>query len=166
MGTRRTTPALGAVLAALTFTGSAWADHAGAGDGATTSYDDHLHGTKLGDVIHGHQGADRINGRRGPDRLFGGSGDDRLDDHLGVGTGGPLDTARDVYRGGPGDDTLMVGHHDDVRAGRGRDDVWAFYVGEGDFVDCGPGEDTLHLHQDLDGIETRGCETILIRIAG
>ena len=51
------------------------------------------------------------------------------DDHLGVATGGPLDVTRDVYRGGPG-------------------------------------LDTLHLHEDLHGLETRGCERIVIRLAG
>jgi RTX calcium-binding nonapeptide repeat (4 copies) len=88
------------------------------------------------------------------------------DDHLGVATGGPLDVTRDVYRGGPGRDTLYVGRNDVVRAGGGRDQVWAYYVGEGDLVDCGAGRDVLHLHEDLHGLETRGCERIVIQSAG
>ena len=59
-----------------------------------------------------------------------------------------------------------MGHNDVVHAGGGRDQVWAFYVGEGDFVDRGAGRDTLHLHEDLHGLETRGCETIVIKLAG
>lgn len=131
-----------------------------------TPGDDHLHGTHGDDVIRGHQGDDVIRGWRGSDVLDGGLGNDVLREWNGVGAGVPIDDSRDVFRGGPGRDTLYVGHHDVVTAGVGDDDVWAYYIDDTDFVDCGAGDDVLHLHQDLTGLRTRGCETILIEIAG
>ena len=132
-----------------------------------TASDDRLHGSRGADVLRGLRGDDHLNGRRGADRLYGGRGDDVLMDFLSVGTGGAPSATRDVYRAGPGDDTLYVGHRDVVRAGKGADHVWAFYVGAGDLVDCGAGShDVLHLHEDLHGLETRGCEKIVIRVAG
>ena len=134
---------------------------------AGTAGDDTIRGTRGDDVLRGLQGDDHLDGRRGKDRLYGGRGDDVLTDFLNIGTGGSPSTTRDVYRAGPGDDTLYVGHRDVVHAGRGADHVWAFYVGAGDLVDCGGGShDVLHLHQDLDGLATRGCEKIVIRVAG
>ena len=134
---------------------------------AGTAGDDTLHGGRGADVLRGLKGADHLNGRRGADRLYGGRGDDVLTDFLDVGTGEAPSTTRDVYRAGPGDDTLYVGHRDVVHAGRGADHVWAFYVGDGDVIDCGAGDhDVLHLHEDLDGLATRGCEKIVIRVAG
>ena len=162
MNTRRSLGSISTVLAALTLvTATAYA-----ADVTGTAGDDHLDGTASADTLRGLAGDDHLDGRRGPDRLFGGAGSDELTDHLGVATGGPLDVTRDVYRGGPGRDTLYVGRNDDVRAGGGRDHVWAYYVGEGDLVDCGAGRDVLHLHEDLHGLETRGCERIVIRSAG
>lgn len=135
--------------------------------GTGTSGDDTLHGTRGADVLRGLKGDDHLDGRRGADRLYGGRGDDVLTDFLNIGTGGAPSTTRDLYRAGPGDDTLYVGHRDRVHAGRGADHVWAYYVGEDDLVDCGGGDhDVLHLHEDLHGLETRGCERIVIRIAG
>src|SRR4051812_41668432 len=131
-----------------------------------TPADDYLHGTHADDTIFGSQGNDHIRGWTGADVIDGGFGNDLLRDWMGVGTGGEVDQSRDVFRGGPGNDTLYVGHHDRVDAGVGDDTVWAFYVGEGDLIDCGAGDDVLHLHQDIDGLRTRGCETILIIIAG
>jgi len=131
-----------------------------------TAGDDHLHGTRGDDVILGHPGDDHIRGWTGSDVLIGGFGNDVLLEWTGVGAGGPIDDSRDVFRGGPGRDTLYVGHHDVVTAGNGDDEVWAYYVDGTDLVDCGAGLDVLHLHQDLTGLRTRGCETILVAIAG
>jgi Ca2+-binding RTX toxin-like protein len=131
-----------------------------------TPGDDYLHGTHGDDVIFGRQGDDHIRGWTGSDIIDGGYGNDVLRDWTGVGTGVEIDDSRDVFRGGPGNDSLYVGHHDRVMAGVGDDTVWAYYVGEGDLIDCGPGADVLHLHQDIDRLQTRGCETILIAIAG
>ncbi|MCW2766615.1 MAG: Hemolysin-type calcium-binding region [Nocardioides sp.] len=158
----RTSLALTSFLAALALT----IPTAYAADIPGTSGDDVLHGTRGDDTIRGGAGNDVIDGRRGHDVLDGGSGDDRLSDYKGVGSGDPIDTTRDVFRGGPGRDTLSVGHNDVVHAGPGADQVWAYYVGEGDLIDCGAGADVLHLHEDLHGLETRGCETILTEYAG
>jgi Ca2+-binding RTX toxin-like protein len=131
-----------------------------------TSGDDYLHGTHGDDVILGRQGDDHLRGWTGSDLIDGGNGNDVVRDWQGVGTGADIDQSRDVFRGGPGNDTLYVGHNDQVDAGVGDDTVWAYYVGEGDLIDCGAGDDVLHLHQDIDGLRTRGCETILVAIAG
>ena len=131
-----------------------------------TPGDDNLRGTRGDDHIHGHQGDDHISGSTGSDVLIGGYGNDLLKDWTGVGAGVPIDDSRDVFRGGPGQDTLYVGHHDVVTAGVGDDEVWGYYIDDTDVIDCGPGNDVLHLHQDLTGVLTRGCETILIAIAG
>jgi Ca2+-binding RTX toxin-like protein len=131
-----------------------------------TAGDDHLHGTHGDDVVRGHPGDDHLRGWTGSDVLIGGFGNDVLREWTGVGAGVPIDDSRDVFRGGPGGDTLYVGHHDVVTAGNGDDEVWAYYVDDTDVIDCGPGDDVLHLHQDLTGVRTRGCETILVAIAG
>jgi Ca2+-binding RTX toxin-like protein len=162
MNTRRSLGSITTVLAALTLvTATAYA-----ADMTGTAGNDHLTGTASADTLRGLAGDDHLDGRRGPDRLVGGTGNDEIVDYLGIATGGPLSLTRDVYRGGPGRDTLHVGRNDVVHAGGGRDHVWAYYVGEGDLVDCGAGSDTLHLHEDLHGLETRGCEQIVIRLAG
>jgi Ca2+-binding RTX toxin-like protein len=127
---------------------------------------DYLHGTHSDDVILGRQGDDHIRGWTGSDRIDGGYGNDVLREWQGVGMGAEIDQSRDVFRGGPGNDTLYVGHNDHVDAGVGDDTVWAYYIGSGDLIDCGAGDDVLHLHQDINGLRTRGCETILITIAG
>jgi Ca2+-binding RTX toxin-like protein len=131
-----------------------------------TPGNDYLHGTRGDDVIIGRQGDDHIRGWTGSDIIDGGYGNDVLRDWSGVGTGNDIDQSPDVFRGGPGNDTLYVGHNDRVLAGVGDDTVWAYYVGEGDLIDCGPGDDVLHLHQDINGLRTSGCETIVVAIAG
>ena len=147
MNARRNIGSLGIALAGVTLLAST----AYAAVVTGTSGDDNLHGTAGNDTIRGLAGDDRINGRRGSDEISGGPGNDRLWDYTGVGSVDPIDTSPDTFRGGPGRDTLFVGHNDTVRAGRGNDHVWAFYVGEGDLIDCGLGFDVLHLHEDLHG---------------
>ena len=119
-----------------------------------TSGDDVLIGTRLDDVIDGRRGRDLIRGGRGADTITAGLVQERTD------------FEPDRAFGGLGPDAIRVGPGDVVRAGWGDDEVWAYYVGEGDAVDCGPGEDVLHLHEDIGGLVTRGCETIRIEIAG
>ncbi len=131
-----------------------------------TAEDDHLRGTRGDDVIYGYRGDDRLWGRRGPDVLAGGRGDDVLRTWIG-GQGRPVDPGPDVLRGGPGADRLYVSLGDRVRAGPGDDHVWAYYLDEEtDFIDCGPGEDVLHLHQNLSDLSTLGCEEREVQIAG
>ncbi|HEU4810577.1 MAG TPA: hypothetical protein VFT00_00415 [Nocardioides sp.] len=162
MSTRRNIGSLGVALAGVTLLAST----AYAAVVTGTSGDDTLHGTAGNDTIRGLAGDDRINGRRGSDVISGGPGADRLWDYTGVGSGDTIDISADTFRGGRGPDTLFVGHNDTVHAGPGNDHVWAFYVGEGDVIDCGLGVDVLHLHEDLHGVETRGCEKIVVRYAG
>jgi Ca2+-binding RTX toxin-like protein len=131
-----------------------------------TPGDDRLSGTLGDDVIHGYRGDDHLWGRRGADTLDGGRGDDVLRAWVG-GQGKPIDPGPDIFRGGPGDDALFVSHGDRVKAGPGDDDVWAYYLDEGtDVIDCGSGQDVLHLHQNLPGLSTPGCEVLDVQIAG
>ena len=80
--------------------------------------------------------------------------------------GQPDDGAVDTFRGGAGNDRLYVGHGDTVRAGLGDDKVFGYYLGDGDVVDCGEGSDVLTVNQDLHGLDTIGCEKILVKYAG
>ena len=126
---------------------------------------DDLKGTNGEDVIRGLGGDDAIDGRKGHDVLVGGAGNDQITDWLGI-AGQPDDGAVDTFRGGPGDDTLFVGHGDTVWAGAGNDRINGFYLDEGDLVHCGLGKDVLVVNDDLRGLETDQCEKILVKYAG
>ncbi len=95
--------------------------------------EDLIKGLRLADELYGGPGADTLYGNRGGDTILGGSGEDR------------------VY-GGYGDDEIDVQDPDpDDPAGRGQRD----------FVDCGPGFDTVTLDGDTgDGRPDRviNCE--------
>ncbi len=95
--------------------------------------DDVIKGLRLSDKLYGGAGADTLYGNRGGDKIFGGYGEDH------------------VY-GGSGDDEIDVQDPDpDDPAGRGQRD----------FVDCGPGFDTVTLDGDTgDGRPDRviNCE--------
>jgi Ca2+-binding RTX toxin-like protein len=130
-----------------------------------TSAADDLKGTKGADVIRGLAGDDEIDGRKGPDVLVGGAGDDTITDWLGI-AGQKDDGAVDTFRGGPGDDTLFVGHGDTVWGGDGNDRINGFYLGEGDLIHCGLGKDVLVVNEDLHGVHTDACEKILVKYAG
>jgi Ca2+-binding RTX toxin-like protein len=89
-------------------------------------------GTPFGDVIHGTPGPDWIYGRAGDDCLYGGRGDDRL-------------------YGGPG--------HDRIWGGSGDDRIYA-RDGTRDWIDCGPGRDTVW----ADPVDiVRHCEVVHVR---
>jgi len=88
-------------------------------------------GTKKADTFRGSGGADQIFGRGGSDSIDSGEGDDEV-------------------RGGGGNDTLIdnlpVRDVDTIFGGKGNDsiDVREFRPDdEPDFVDCGPGIDTV-----------------------
>jgi len=130
----------------------------------TTGADD-LKGTNGDDLIRGLAGNDAIDGRKGHDILIGGAGDDQITDWLGI-AGQPDDGAVDTFRGGPGNDTLFVGHGDTVYGGSGEDRINGFYLGEGDVIHCGLDKDVLIVNEDLHGLETDGCEKILVKSAG
>ena len=103
-------------------------------------------GSKKADTITGSIGADTINGRRGNDTIEGGTGNDTID-----GAGGN-DTITDADPGVPDIDTITGGKGDDiidVREGDVNDAP--------DFVDCGPGIDTVF----IDANDTRlNCEIV------
>lgn len=128
---------------------------------------DHLRGTRGNDVIYGYRSDDVIRAGRGAfDVLDGGRGDDVLRAATG-GEGRPIDQGRDVYRGGPGDDRLYFSDRDHVKSGPGDDDLWGYYLDQDAvYIDCGEGEDVLHLHQNLPGLSTLGCEELDVQIAG
>ena len=143
--------------------------------------DDELVGDSGDDRLEGSDGGDREYGGFGHDRLAGGAGNDLLD-------GGP---APDAITGGDGDDLIHAGSGpDQVDAGAGNDVVYAdsgaddisagdgddiVYVNNGtavDFVDCGPGNDTLVLNpydqpggisnaQSLRAGAFQSCENVL-----
>ncbi len=95
--------------------------------------EDVVKGLLLRDALYGGPGADTLYGNRGGDTIYGGYGEDR------------------VY-GGYGDDEIYVQDPDpNDPAGRGQRD----------FVDCGPGFDTVTLDGDTgDGRPDRviNCE--------
>jgi Tol biopolymer transport system component len=101
-----------------------------------------LVGTKGRDHLQGTAQADRICALGGADWINGGAGND----HLGGGAG------NDTIIGGSGHDTILGGPGNDVI--RARD-------GERDWIDCGPGTDTVHA--DRVDVVARGCESVLRR---
>ena len=133
---------------------------------ALTSPAHRVQATNGDDVLVGGPGPDVIDGRRGSDVIRGRAGDDELLDPSGVGTGRPLDTSRDAFHGGPGDDLIHASHRDRVHAGPGDDRILANYLERGDVVDCGPGRDVVVLNDDDPGIAQTGCETVRVQYAG
>lgn len=108
------------------------------------------------DVIHGLGEPDRLTGdgnaaaSQGDDRLFGGDGADIL-----VGGAG-----YDLLSGQRGDDQISADFlfndgTDTVRGGHVRDTVNAV-EGQVDFIDCGPGRDSVQFDAGLDSV--RRCE--------
>src|SRR3954462_2201805 len=143
-------------------------DHVRGGDGP-----DNLLGETGNDTVFGNGGDDRIDGGSGDDKLFGGLGNDTIvagfghdeldgapgDDNLDGGA------APDQISGGDGNDTIHGGTGaDDIAGGTGNDTLWAdsgpdridggegddaIYVNNGtavEFVDCGPGNDTIFIN--------------------
>ena len=101
-------------------------------------------GTKKADTFRGSGGADQIFGRGGSDSIDSGEGDDEV-------------------RGGGGNDTLIdnlpVRDVDTIFGGKGNDEIDVREGAAGgdnpDFVDCGPGIDTVF----VDPTDTRlNCE--------
>jgi Ca2+-binding RTX toxin-like protein len=125
-----------------------------------------VRGTNGDDVLVGTLGRDIIDGRRGTDLIRGRAGDDELIDYTGVGTGRRLDTTRDVFHGGAGDDLIRSSRHDHVYAGSGHDRVYANYVRPGDVIACGPGRDVVALNDEDPGLALTGCERVRIMYAG
>jgi len=103
-------------------------------------------GTKRADQITGSFGADIINGRGGGDTIDGGNGDDTINGGGGNDTISDIGVVPDVdtIKGGKGNDII------DVREGAALND-------NPDFVDCGPGTDTVF----VDPTDTRlNCEIL------
>jgi Ca2+-binding RTX toxin-like protein len=125
-----------------------------------------VRGTVGDDVLVGTRGRDIIDGQRGTDVIRGRAGDDELSDSSGVGTGRPLDTTRDTFYGGPGDDLIYSSKHDRVHAGPGDDTVYANYLEPGDGLACGTGRDLVVLNDDDPGLVLTGCETVRVQYAG
>jgi Ca2+-binding RTX toxin-like protein len=105
-----------------------------------TNRDDEIDGTDKADVIYGLNGTDELTGLKGGDELYGGRGVDDLD-------------------GG--------GHADYLNGGKGQDEVYGKWGndrveaadGQKDTINCGPGEDTASIDEDLD--EVSNCETLI-----
>lgn len=125
-----------------------------------------MRGTNGDDRIVGTSGPDAINGLRGADVIRGAAGDDVLRDYSGVGTGRPLDTTRDLFYGGPGDDLIYASRHDRVSGGPGDDTIYADYVDRGQVIACGPGRDVVILNDDDPGLVLSGCERVRVQYAG
>jgi Ca2+-binding RTX toxin-like protein len=87
--------------------------------------DNRLFGTERADEIRGFGGDDFIRSLGGGDTVTGGSGDDT------------------IY-GGDGRDRLFGGNgFDQISAGDGNDYVSVIGDDSGDFVNCGPGKDSV-----------------------
>jgi Ca2+-binding RTX toxin-like protein len=131
------------------------------------------------DVMYGGDGNDRMVGEFGVDIIYGGDGEDRLEsaDDCYVSVAQPDDT---LY-GGPGNDELLprdgngiaYGNEGDdlvlgnclgqvdVYSGKGSDTIYSAEEEGGnpgipDYIDCGPGRDTVYFQADFDTI--RSCE--------
>jgi len=88
---------------------------------------------------------------RGPgnDYMYGGSGDNRLED-------------RSVY-GGAGSDHVYGGSgSDNLYSGPGNDFVSSVGDGDGDYVDCGDGYDTVKKGSDQNLDRFVGCEKFVV----
>lgn len=88
------------------------------------------------DMIFGREGNDGLKGGTGNDEVYGEDGNDKVKGSQG----------RDKVFGGPGDDVLRGGTH-----GQTNDGVR-------DFLDCGPGEDTVYYVPGQD--EIKDCEIL------
>ena len=103
-------------------------------------------GTKKADIMIGSPGTDQIKGRGGADGINGFNGDDTIDGGGGNDSiGDQLGTVPDVdhITGGKGNDVINVREQDPSD--------------EPDFVDCGPGTDTVF----VDANDTRlNCEIL------
>jgi Ca2+-binding RTX toxin-like protein len=112
-----------------------------------TTGDDIINGGGAGEIIDGLTGNDIINAGGGDDDVCGGGGDDKI--HGGNGNdrliGDALlckttgDPGSDKITGGPGNDILTHNHAWET----GPD-------GHKDFVDCGPGDDTVYVNTSVD----------------
>lgn len=101
--------------------------------------------------VAGDAGDDTLNGGPGGDTLQGGAGEDRL-----FGGG---DRGLDDLSGGPGPDRLSGGAGDDFRLSTGKVRRGGDLVPDGarDFVDCGPGTDTVRYERGVD-VVAADCE--------
>ena len=139
--------------------------------------------------MDGGSGGDRLEGAEGNDWMVGGFGGDHM---LGAAGNDYIDggSAGDHIAGGSGDDTLHGGSGTDhINGGSGNDQIYAdsggeiIDAGEGDDtvyvnngtasreVDCGPGNDVLHInprdkrggfhdHKSLRSGRFRNCESV------
>ena len=104
--------------------------------------------TNHADRLVGNAKANKINGKAGEDRIFGRAGNDTL-----IGGGGD-----DIVKGEAGNDTLTgSGGQDDLFGGDGDDTIDA-RDGKLDYIDCGPGNDTVTVDKREDGVFD--CETV------
>lgn len=103
-------------------------------------------------MVSGVALAATFNGTSGPDKIKGSTGGDRIN-----GKGGD-----DVLKGRAGDDRIIGGGGEDrVLAGSGDDFVKTWNDGRiPDFVDCGPGKDTIEVspNRDKDLDTYKNCE--------
>jgi Tol biopolymer transport system component len=115
---------------------------------------DWIDGGTEADTVQGGPGDDTIHGEYGPDVLYGDAGNDTI-------TGG---VGADTIYGGPGNDHISGGlYADHLFGGPGNDFIDA---GDGyrDFVDCGPGKDTVVVSTSLQpGDQVRNCERVIRR---
>ncbi|MDW3621122.1 MAG: hypothetical protein QOK51_03225, partial [Nitrososphaeraceae archaeon] len=108
-----------------------------------------IDGNDGNDNINGQGGDDDVCGSGGNDKINGGEGDDRV-----IGGGllckGSYGPGVDSLTGGPGNDILVHG------------EVWQDESdGFKDFLDCGPGEDTVFANLTIDrDVVAANCEQI------
>lgn len=130
------------------------------GECVGTEGDDSMTGSEVDDLMYGLGGNDNIFGHFGNDYMDGGPGNDYL---LGDEDYDYPDTYHgdDTLYGGSGDDDLRGAFGNDmIYGGDGNDFIFAYdrlaVTTGADFVDCGPGEDTVHYDKGVDKL--RRCE--------
>jgi Ca2+-binding RTX toxin-like protein len=125
-----------------------------------TNSDDKMKGDDQDNKINGKSGDDSISGLAGKDIICGGAGDDKI-------------------AGGDGDDRILPDVSssqafcesgfsfgaDKISGGAGDDEIWSgketFATqsdGQKDIIDCGPGDDTALINEDIDHDEAVNCE--------
>jgi Ca2+-binding RTX toxin-like protein len=105
------------------------------------------------DIVHGGAGDDVIVDDLGHDRLYGDAGNDVIS-----GGNGP-----DEIYGGPGNDRLSGGLYPDRLFGGAGDDFINAADGYRDYVDCGPGNDTVVTGSSYLGDRIKNCEHVIKR---
>jgi Ca2+-binding RTX toxin-like protein len=125
-----------------------------------TNSDDKIQGDDQDNKINGKSGDDKISGLAGKDIICGGAGDDKIAGGDGNDVILPdvsssqafcesgFSFGADKISGGAGDDLIYSGKETGATQSDGQKDI----------IDCGPGDDTALINEDIDHDEAVNCE--------